>query len=77
MTEVSIAIHAGGPPDFATSDAATVAAIRASLDPLPVDTWLVPAHDLAAVLRQCGRGNWAAVLEGEEEPHVVTVRFTP
>lgn len=77
MTEVSIAIHAAGPVDFETSDAATIAAIRASLDPLPVDTWLVPAHELASTLRKCDRKHWAAVLEDEEEPHVVTVRFSP
>jgi hypothetical protein len=75
MTEVSIAIHANGAPDFRTSDARTIAAIRGSLDLLPVDTWLVPAHELAGTLRRCGRDQWAELLEEEEESHVVTVRF--
>jgi hypothetical protein len=71
MTEVSIAIHANGAPDFRTNDARIVAAIQASLDPLPV----VPAHELAVTLRRCGCDQWAATLEEEEEAHVVTVRF--
>ena len=76
MPKVWISIHADGEPEFETTDEGTIAAIRRSLGPPSVDTWLVPAHDLAATLMQCGRALWANVLLHEEEPHVVTVRFS-
>jgi hypothetical protein len=75
MTEVSIAIHADGPPEFRTSDAATVEALRQALG--PQTSHLVIAHDLAEALRAAGRKLWAARLDQEEEAHVVTVRFSP
>jgi hypothetical protein len=76
MPRVSIHLVAEpSAPDFSTPDRAVVAAIRASLDGPPSDTWLVPAHDLAATLRAAGKENWALRLEQEEEPSVVTVKF--
>jgi hypothetical protein len=69
MTEVSIAIHADGPPEFRTSDAATVEALRQALGP--------QTSHLAEALRAAGRKLWAARLDQEEEAHVVTVRFSP
>lgn len=75
MTEVSIAIHSAGPPEFRTSEAATVEALRQALGPQA--SHLVIAHDLARALRTGGRKLWAARLEDEEEAHVVTVRFSP
>lgn len=76
MPSVSIHIRSGSGPDFETSDAGTVAAIRAACPNPDADSWLVPAHDLAGVLSAAGRSMWAAALERMEEPHVVRVKFT-
>ena len=73
MPTLSIALHADGEPTFQTSDTATVEALRAA--PGPEARHLVPAHDLAPILRAAGRKHWAAVLAHEEEAHVVTVVF--
>lgn len=75
MPSVSIAVHYGEPVTFETADALTVDAIRVALG--PERSHLVPAHDLAATLRAAGRKHWAAVLDHEEEAHMVTVAFSP
>jgi hypothetical protein len=69
---VSIHIHATTGPDFSTSDPATIDAIR-TLGPEP--RHIIPSHDLAALLKHCGRKHWASVLEHEEAAHCVTVVF--
>jgi hypothetical protein len=71
MAEVAISIHADDGAEFATTDSATVAKVRAALG--PEASHLVPAHDLAKVLRGAGRTMWAATLEREEDAHVVRV----
>jgi hypothetical protein len=73
MPELRIHLHAEGPPEFSTSDSATVAAVRAAY---PATSSLVPAHDLAAILRSAGRKHWAAVLAGEEEATLIRVVIT-
>ena len=82
MPSVSIYLHEGRGPDFATSDAETVAAVRPALLAMipdnytgPTDEIRVPAYDLAPVLRSAGRAMWAGRLERMEEPSVVRVVF--
>jgi hypothetical protein len=70
MPMLSIQIHDGKPPEFQTSDPSTVEAVHTAY---PVTPALVPAHDLASLLRTIGRKHWADVLEGEEEASVVRV----
>lgn len=70
--------------EFETSDETTVAALRVALtERLPTgytgqtDWHSVPAHDLAAILREIGRKYWAAVIERDEESaSMVDVRFS-
>jgi hypothetical protein len=67
---LSIHLHADAPPEFQTSDPSTVEAVDIAY---PVTPALVPAHDLASLLRTIGRKHWADVLEGEEEASMVRV----
>jgi hypothetical protein len=71
MSSVSIYLHAEGPPDLTTTDAATVQALRSSF---PSPSNLVYAHELETALRPI-RPLWAKRLEGMEESHMVTVKF--
>ncbi len=73
MPTLTISIHAEGPPDFETTDPATVALVRAIY---PEPSSLVPAHDLASILRTAGRKYWASRLEREEEASMVTARLS-
>jgi hypothetical protein len=72
--ELSISIDQVASREFSTTDAGTIAAVRRHLG--QGARHLVPAHDLAALLRSVGRGLWAPRLEQEEEPHMVLVEFS-
>lgn len=69
MPTLTIYLHAEGPPDLETSDAATLEAVRSAY---PEPSQLVMAHDLANILRPHHK-HWASLLEAEEEAHMVTV----
>jgi hypothetical protein len=72
----TVAIHKHplpSPADFETSDTATVEALRKTY---PHNETIVPVRDLAIQLRIVGRNLWSNVLDGLEEAHCVTVRFT-
>jgi hypothetical protein len=78
MPSVAIYLHAlpskpepKPEPDFETSDAATVQALRLSF---PSKSNLVHAHELERTLRPI-RPLWANRLEGMEEASMVTLRF--
>jgi len=74
MPKLSITIHASGPPDFETTDEATVEAIAELIGGRHA-SHLIGAHEMADILRRVGRKHWASALAGMEEPHMVTVQF--
>lgn len=74
MSKLAIRLHASDPPSFETTDEATVEEVRKALG--PEASHLVPAHDLAAIVKTAGRKHWASVLGHEEESHMVTVVFS-
>lgn len=74
MPKLSITIHASGPPDFETTDEATVEAIAELIGGRHASQ-LIGAHDMADILRRVGRKHWASALAGMEEPHMVMVQF--
>jgi hypothetical protein len=71
MSSVAIYLHAEGPPDLTTTDAATVQALRLSF---PSPSNLVYASEAERALRPI-RPLWAKRLEGMEEASMVTLRF--
>jgi hypothetical protein len=73
MPSVAIYLHADDRPEI-IGDPAAVAKLRAGLGPQAEH--LVPAHDLAKLLRGAGRAPSAAPLEREEDAHVVRVVFS-
>ncbi len=73
MADLSIQIHADGPADLQTSDAATVDALRRAY---PVTPALVGVRELALVLRVAGQGLWADRLDALEEAHMVTLTIS-
>jgi hypothetical protein len=71
MPSVKIYLHAEGPPDLTTTDAATVQALRLSF---PSRSSRVMASEAMEALAKV-RPMWAKRLEGMEEAAMVTVRF--
>jgi hypothetical protein len=71
MSSVAIHLHAEGPPDLTTTDAATVQALRSSF---PSPSNLIMASEAMEALAKV-RPMWAKTLEGMEEAHMVEVRF--
>jgi len=74
MPKLSISIHASGPPDFETTDEATVEAVAELIGGRHASQ-LIGAHEMADILRRVGRKHWASALAGMEEPHMVTVQL--
>jgi hypothetical protein len=72
MSSVAIYLHAEGPPDLTTTDAATVQALRLSF---PHQSQLVMASEARDALSKL-RPLWAATLGSLEESSMVTIAFT-
>jgi hypothetical protein len=71
MSSASIFLHAEGPPDFETTDAATVQSLRLSF---PHQSQLVMASEARDALTKL-RPLWAATLGSLEESSMVTLAF--